>query len=242
MTVTKSQLRSSGKRLRNYFLSDEVLTGDRLDKLFSDFELVRDYRLGFTEPMLKVRIGLQSFTNTCGLDTAYIAQRLKRLPRILLKLDRYPTMQINSMQDIAGCRVVVEDPAESEILLAHMNKRWHKKGWIARVDDYTTNPQDSGYRALHVIAVRDERPVEVQIRTRNQHAWADGVESTGRALDVELKWGDGPQEVLDYFRVLADVFEQQDRDGLIDADRLEQLQESRLKASEVMDRLLKEGA
>ena len=37
---------------------------------------------------------------------AVVAQRLKRLPTILDKLKRIPTMSVTTMQDLGGCRVV----------------------------------------------------------------------------------------------------------------------------------------
>lgn len=38
-----------------------------------------------------------------------VAQRLKRLPTIISKLNRYKDMELSRMQDIAGVRIVVEN-------------------------------------------------------------------------------------------------------------------------------------
>jgi ppGpp synthetase/RelA/SpoT-type nucleotidyltranferase len=37
-----------------------------------------------------------------------VAQRLKRRPTIIDKLKREPTMQLNMMHDIAGCRLIFQ--------------------------------------------------------------------------------------------------------------------------------------
>ena len=38
---------------------------------------------------------------------ALVAQRLKRLPSIISKLERFHSMQLSTMQDLGGCRAVV---------------------------------------------------------------------------------------------------------------------------------------
>ncbi len=38
---------------------------------------------------------------------ALVAQRLKRLPSVITKLQRFHTMQLSTMQDLGGCRAVV---------------------------------------------------------------------------------------------------------------------------------------
>jgi hypothetical protein len=48
---------------------------------------------------------------------AVVAQRLKRLPTILDKLVRIPTMSVTTMQDLGGCRVVFESVQEVERLV-----------------------------------------------------------------------------------------------------------------------------
>jgi len=48
-------------------------------------------------------MGLRSVVGTEGC-TVEVTQRLKRVPTIVDKLRREPTMQLASMQDIGGCR------------------------------------------------------------------------------------------------------------------------------------------
>lgn len=231
MTLTKSQLRSSARRLRKFFDTDAIATDDEMDLLILDYENLSTYRDTFQGPMLKVRMGIQSFVRTCKIDEADVAQRLKRMPRILSKLSRYPSMQVVNMQDIAGCRVVVESRDQQETLVKHIRKRWDHGGQISKVYDYVSSPKDSGYRAVHVVALRDDRMVEIQVRTRMQQAWANGVEAASRGISAELKWEVGPETVLDYFRVLADVYEVAERGETPDPDTLNTLQGMRDNAA-----------
>jgi hypothetical protein len=43
---------------------------------------------------------------------ALVAQRLKRLPSIITKLQRFRAMQLSTMQDLGGCRAVVRTVVE----------------------------------------------------------------------------------------------------------------------------------
>lgn len=61
----------------------------------------------------------------------------------------------------------------------------------------------SGYRAVHVLAVRDGRRIEIQLRTPREHEWAVAVERTGTRLGIPLKEGLGPADLRDYFRLAS---------------------------------------
>lgn len=71
------------------------------------------------------------------------------------------------------------------------------------VDDYVKRPQDTGYRAVHVVVVEAGRKVEIQLRTPAQNRWADGVEAAADRLKLPLKNGRGPSELLRYFERAA---------------------------------------
>ena len=144
---------------------------------------------------------------------ALVAQRLKRTPSILKKLERNPGMQMARMQDIGGLRAIVNNIADvyklrtiySEVKLNH-----EKSGEY----DYIVSPKDSGYRSLHLIykyknpenPVYDGLSLELQIRTKLQHAWATAVETIGTYLDQSLKSSEGSVEWLDYFKIVSAVF------------------------------------
>jgi putative GTP pyrophosphokinase len=147
----------------------------------------------------------------CG--SALVATRLKRLPSISKKLEINRGMQLARMQDIGGLRAVVETVAQVRKLheiycdgsLAHE---------LVDIDDYITTPKASGYRSLHLI-YKYKNPnapsyeglsIELQLRTRLQHAWATAVETIGSFLNQALKSSEGPAEWLDYFKIVSSAF------------------------------------
>jgi len=85
---------------------------------------------------------------------------------------------------------------------------------LVSVDDYIERPKDSGYRSLHLIyrykntaaEAYNGLSLELQFRTRLQHAWATAVETIGSFLNQALKSSEGPAEWLDYFKVVSSAF------------------------------------
>ncbi len=208
-SFSNTQVKKAGRVLREFYEGGGFwlgLTGDEVGAVEHAHRVAEWYRASFAEPLLKTRMGVQSFIKTLGLE-ARLAQRHKRLDRIIQKLVRYPAMQLSTMQDIGGCRVVVTQLGDVETLFAHVAGRWSES--IKEVNDYISNPQPSGYRAIHVVVRRDNRPIEIQLRTARQHRWADLVEHIGRITGQELKWG-GATPPVD-LEVVADIWAYLDR-------------------------------
>jgi putative GTP pyrophosphokinase len=142
-----------------------------------------------------------------------VATRLKRLPSIVRKLETNHGMQLVRMQDVGGLRAVVDSVAQ----VRKLQEIYCEGGLIHElvdVDDYIENPKPSGYRSLHLI-YRYRNPsapaynglsLELQFRTRLQHAWATAVETIGSFLNQALKSSEGPAEWLDYFKVVSSAF------------------------------------
>jgi putative GTP pyrophosphokinase len=79
-----------------------------------------------------------------------VSQRLKRMPTIIDKLRREPTMQLTTMQDIGGVRAVLRDVGEvNKLVLQYRDSRF--KHELCSEDDYITKPKQSGYRGVHLI-------------------------------------------------------------------------------------------
>ena len=144
---------------------------------------------------------------------ALVAQRLKRTPSIIKKLQINPGMQMARMQDIGGLRAVVENMTQ----VRRLEELYVGSGLsheLVGVDDYIKRPKASGYRSLHLIykyknpinPAYDGLCIELQIRTKLQHAWATAVETIGTFLDQALKSSEGPQEWLDYFKLVGASF------------------------------------
>lgn len=143
-------------------------------------------------------------------DDALVAQRIKRLPSIEAKLRRFPKMGLARMQDIGGCRAVVTDVRAVDAL-SNMYRASRFKHTKVRDDDYLRNPKPSGYRGVH-LAYRyysDKKTtynglkIEVQIRSRVEHAWATAVETVGMFSGQALKASHGDDKWLRFFSLAA---------------------------------------
>jgi GTP pyrophosphokinase len=200
--ASRTKIDESGKLLRDWWRtpagSDEE-AGFDLGELADALTMIGDYRGGFQGPLKKVTVGLRQFVGRESSEVI-VGQRLKRTPQILNKLDRFGSMRLTQMEDIAGCRAILPGGAK-EIggVLRRIRRNWD----IASIDDYVSIPKDTGYRAIHVVVRRDEHPVEIQLRSPLQHEWAEAVERIAARNRLPLKDGKGPPELLTYLDLVA---------------------------------------
>ena len=149
-----------------------------------------------------------SVRNRLGHAMRHVAvgQRLKRQPQIIAKLKRDRT-RLAQMQDIAGCRAVLETPAEVVLAANRIQLRSARYYEVRGDSDYRKQGRpDTGYRAWHLVVVREGRQVEIQLRTIRQQAWAEAVERAANRSGFDLKAGSGPEEIIDFFRLTSDSF------------------------------------
>jgi putative GTP pyrophosphokinase len=163
-------------------------------------DVIAEFRSTFSYPLAKVSKGLRAMVSAETSELPVVAQRLKRMDRILGKLVRMPSMNVAQLEDIGGCRAVFQTDAQLRATEARIRRRWD----IAREHDYIREPKPSGYRAVHLVVRRDGRPVEIQLRTDGQQQWADAVESIASFYDLPLKDEQGPPEVLNYFKIAGE--------------------------------------
>lgn len=138
-----------------------------------------------------------------------VTQRLKRLETLIGKLGREPG-NVTQMQDIGGVRAVLPSLRHVYVVRRRLVKSWT----VIRERDYVANPKSSGYRALHLVVRRSGYPIEVQLRTIGQDAWANTVEQTGRQLGVDLKSGVGDARLDAVLLNMADLIARFDQGDL----------------------------
>ncbi len=202
---SKNQINKCGELVRGAW-------HDGVDASDADLEraltVIEAFRAAHSYPLVKVRLGLQSMIRTEIAHEA-IGQRLKRVPRIVRKLHRTSqtstgTTALARLEDIGGVRAVLADGAELDRVRSRIERNW-SKDFKRDPRDYIVNPKDIGYRAVHIVVKRDDRPIEVQLRTRGQQQWADAIEAADARLGMNLKDGNGPDEMIDYFGAAGEV-------------------------------------
>ncbi len=171
--MTKTQLDKLGERIKKGDVSNENLT------------LLNEYRRTFGEAynfiVFKVRNELgQRTTGRRAKSTASITDKLRR-----------ESVRLSQVQDIAGCRIVVSDILEQDRVVEQLSKLTDHVSIV----DRRTRPSH-GYRAVHVIFNVKGQLVEVQVRTRLQHLWAEWCEKLSDIFDPNIKYGQGPDSIV----------------------------------------------
>lgn len=203
-----SRANKAGDRLRRMY-REPLIDEDAHDR---EMAILSAWRAQFKAPMGKTTMSLRSAVETalnCS-PTGRVFERFKREDAILLKLIRHST-RLSMMEDIAGCRAILESVDDvyrvCDRLVDHSRSLTFKDP-----DDYIANPRNGGYRALHLHAMRGDIAVEIQLRTRRQHEWSQAVESWDSAFGHDIKHENGPPEIVEAFRLLAEIRSHEDHD------------------------------
>lgn len=192
---------------------DHLLDNSLSEEQHSEAMLIlNNWRSSHAFPLTIVQTFLRAKANKIDRH-ALIAQRLKRVPSILGKLKRFPTMRLHRMQDIGGCRAVVADVKKVYKLRDDLVNSRTRHEFI-KENDYINHPKESGYRGIHLIykyrssktIIYNDHMIEIQIRTQLQHAWATTVEIVGTFLKESLKSSQGPEEWLHFFKLISVLF------------------------------------
>lgn len=204
---SRGQVNRAGEILRAYAQSTEAVPIEQLDEWNWAYEVLANWRACHNYPINTFQATLRSRLKAID-KKATVAQRLKRFPSIVLKLQRFEGMQLARMQDIGGIRAILGTMSKVRRLERVYCERKFQHDLVSS-KDYIAQPKTDGYRSIHLI-YRYKNPkeasyngllLELQLRTRLQHAWATAVETMGTFLGQALKSGQGEGQWRSFFEV-----------------------------------------
>ncbi len=185
-TFSKNQIRKLGSRLRNAEVPSQ-----------EDVSAYILWSQGFGPSLSEIEAKVREIAERGpASDDFQISARIKQISSVRAKLIRQRT-SLSDLEDIAGCRVILPSLTEVDQFILQCAKLT-----VTRTRDYRSD-SNNGYRAVHLtLKSGDGHAVELQIRTRIQHAWAQLTERAAASEGIEVKYGGGPNEI----HVLLDSF------------------------------------
>ena len=168
---------------------------DRIGKRLRDAEAPNpadvvayiEWSATFEEPLRETLAIVDAASERAGVSLGKKTSRIKQIYSIVAKLRRGRT-RLSSIDDIAGCRAVVERETDVNALVLQM-----ATAQVKRVRDYRQRDRN-GYRAVHMTLVNEAgQAVELQFRTEIQHVWAGLSERRAAIVGHAVKYGGGPQ-------------------------------------------------
>lgn len=199
---TKAGVDRLGKRLRDSATPDPA-----------DVSAYIEWSATFEEPLRATLDIVGEACERAGVSLDEKTSRIKQLYSIVAKLRRGHS-RLWSIDDIAGCRAVVERETDVNALVLQL-----ATARVKRVRDYRQRDRN-GYRAVHLTLVNEGgQAVELQLRTEIQHVWAGLSERRAALVGHAVKYGGGPPA------------EQEQLVGLSKAGRVLDLRQAELDAA-----------
>lgn len=202
MTLSNTEITKLGDRLRQGMIVE------------ADLSLLDQFRQTFSEIDEQAYPVIQS-TLSPRDDCTLTKRKRKTQQSIVDKLNRQPKLRLPQMQDIAGCRIVVQGGSQAaqqvnELLSQAFAKPLasnssNSSQWQWQLE--SKNRHADGYRAIHIILKAGKKFYEIQLRTYAQDIWANLIESLCDE-DNTLKYGGTEQEqpLMHRLKALAERF------------------------------------
>lgn len=188
---------------------------DDISMLSKTWIVAQNWRTSHAYPLNSFQVNLRARARRVE-DGALVAQRLKRISSVLNKLAREPKMKLSQMQDLGGCRAILSDVNAVDKLFGMYrggDDLLFESESNLKCYDYLREPKSDGYRGIHVVgrfAARSEaredwngHRIEIQLRSRLQHAFATAVETVTTFTREPLKFGGGPDTWKRFFSLMG---------------------------------------
>ncbi|MCZ6172461.1 RelA/SpoT domain-containing protein [Campylobacter ureolyticus] len=191
MQITKKSVQKAGKRLKK----GEILDDDII--LVSSFRALHSTNIN----------NLISVVDETMPKPLFISSRLKRMNSIIFKLQRFASLNLDQMQDIAGIRAVFKKESEIFEFAKNIKQKAILSGFeLIKEYDYINNPKDDGYKSYHIVFKQNGYFVELQLRDELYHSWATATEILGLLGNHSLKQGTALDYHKRFFYLISRLF------------------------------------
>jgi ppGpp synthetase/RelA/SpoT-type nucleotidyltranferase len=182
--------------------------------------IVNNWRAAHSYPLQTMKMTLKRRAKKICPSTI-VAQRLKRLASIKLKLKLSKEAgyhpNLSQMQDIGGCRAVMETVPQVKRLEKAFSeaskKNPHRGPQYFKTSDYIAKPKENGYRGVHLVykfrtdsamhSCYNNQRIEIQLRSKLQHYWATAVETYSTFTGEALKSNIGSDQWKRFFALVS---------------------------------------
>lgn len=201
-TDTKSAIKKAGDRIR------------KNEETAADIDILNRWRAAHGYIINTFQANLRTRTRN---DHVPVAQRLKRASTIIDKLRQGRALDLSTMQDIAGVRMVFPDVTAMRAFRSRFHQTKAKHELVNENDryDYMLQPKQSGYRGIHDVykyraktdsgAYWNGLQIELQYRTLVQHAWATSVELSDALTANRTKFSQGSADNTRFFQICSEL-------------------------------------
>ena len=180
--MTNTQVDKLGERIKAGITSEEDL------RILDSYR--RSFGFAYEEVIGSIRDKLiLDPTGRPTKSTTSISEKLRR-----------EHIRLSQMQDIAGCRLIVESIIEQDHVVESLKKLFDH----VRVIDRREVPSHD-YRAVHVIVTISDKAVEIQVRTLLQQKWAEFSEKVADVIDPAIKYGGGNKTIRSALKSTSDL-------------------------------------
>ena len=221
VSLTTSQVKKAGRTLRHWRSGQDVAQLAVNDA----FDVLVAYRAVHSLPLVKANNGLRSMIRTAGCEVE-VSQRLKRIPTILGKLVREPSLPLSSMPVHRRMSGDLGDRRRSPPGRGGRIRKNRPTRQLLRLHHHAAL---LGYLAVHVIVEYDDRGIEIQLRTRIMHQWAITVERLSWRTRMNLKT-DGDHAIQRMMAVISHAMAIEEEGGVVPTEVLRSLKELRQEA------------
>lgn len=147
-----------------------------------------------------------------SIKNAIVYGRHKKLYSIYKKM-QWKKLELNQVLDILALRIIVDTVEECYIALGKVHSMYKP---LDNFKDYIAQPKENGYQSLHTtVIVESGDAIEVQIRTRDMHQYAEYgfaahfvYKEKRKANEADLK--------ISYIRSIMDMAKDKTNEELLD--------------------------